>query len=313
MAIPTEYPFTRYLTSKKSVDDRSLNTTVWQTLTRAISSRPGNEPLRVLEIGSGIGTMITRAVDWGLLGRADYTALDAMPENSAHARSYLTAWADRSNYCVECAAPDNLRLLSAERDIRVCLRTADVFDFLADSNTGRNWDLLIANAFLDLVDIPSTLPGLLNLLGPEGLFYFTINFDGTTIFEPTIDAALDTKIQELYHRTMDERVIRGKPSGGSHTGRHLFGYIRSAGAELIAAGASDWVVFAKGGDYSEDEAFFLHFIIHTVGCALESHPELDSKQFEQWQRERHAQVEQGALVYIAHQVDFLGRVNRRGL
>ena len=35
---------------------------------------------------------------------------------------------------------------------------------------------------LDLVPLPETLRLLFDLLGPEGTFYFTINFDGETIF-----------------------------------------------------------------------------------------------------------------------------------
>jgi hypothetical protein len=88
----------------------------------------------------------------------------------------------------------------------------------------------------------------------------------------------------------------------------IFGYLRSAGAELLDAGSSDWVVFAGPNGYPADEAYFLHFIVHTMHAALEGHPDLDAARFEDWVAQRHAQVEQGALVYIAHQLDFLGRV-----
>ena len=45
-------------------------------------------------------------------------------------------------------------------------------------------DVLIANAVLDLVDVPAVLPGLLRLLVPGGVYWFTINYDGESIFEP---------------------------------------------------------------------------------------------------------------------------------
>ena len=57
-----------------------------------------------------------------------------------------------------------------------------------------------------------------------------------------------------------------------------------------------------------DEAYFLHFIIHTIGTALRGHPELDPVRLLSWITQRHAQIEAGSLVYIAHQLDFLGRV-----
>jgi hypothetical protein len=119
---------------------------------------------------------------------------------------------------------------------------------------------------------------------------------------------LDATIERLYHETMDRRIIQGRTSGDSRTGRHFFAEARNAGAEILASGSSDWVVFAGSSGYPADEAYFLHFIIHTVGSALEGRSELDPERFSAWIRDRHAQVDQGRLVYIAHQLDFLGRV-----
>jgi hypothetical protein len=122
------------------------------------------------------------------------------------------------------------------------------------------------------MDIPATLPRLFRLLRPGGLFYFTINFDGATLFEPSIEPSLDELVQALYHRTMDERITDGYPSGDSRSGRHLFGHLQAAGAQILAAGASDWVVFPKQDGYPADEAYFLHFIIHTIHGALAGSP-----------------------------------------
>jgi hypothetical protein len=105
---------------------------------------------------------------------------------------------------------------------------------------------------------------------------------------------------------MDERITNGRPSGDSRTGRHMFGHLRRAGVDVLAAGSSDWVVFAAAGGYPEDEAYFLHFIIHTLHQALAGHPALDGRLFEAWITQRHAQIEAGTLVYVAHQLDFVG-------
>ncbi len=64
MPVPDEYTFTRYLSSKKSVDDRSLNRSVWNSLNAAFSAYSSERP-KVLELGSGIGTMVERVIDWG--------------------------------------------------------------------------------------------------------------------------------------------------------------------------------------------------------------------------------------------------------
>ncbi|MGO9572622.1 MAG: class I SAM-dependent methyltransferase [Desulfomonilaceae bacterium] len=309
MTVPSAYNFTRYLAAKKSVDDRALNRTVWKRLAQAVASYPVEDRLRVLEIGAGIGTMVERALDWGLLTRATYLALDSEQANISEASSRLPLWASGKGYSVENGGANNFSLRGKDQDILINLETADVFDFLDRESGNSKWDLLIANAFLDLIDVPSTLPDLLSLLKPGGLFYFTITFDGATIVQPEIDPAFDAQIEALYHETMDRRVIGGKPSGDSRTGRHFFDQVRSAGATLLEAGASDWVVFAGPNGYRGDEAYFLHFIVHTIGSALERQPALDQERLAWWVRERHTQVDQGRLVYIAHQIDFLGRVS----
>ena len=282
--IPSDYSFTRYLAAKKSVDDRALNEHIWQALKEALPKKP----LQVLEIGAGIGTMVERIVERQLFAGdvTTYTAIDAAVSNikEAHRRQH--------------ALPETFNLQ---------LEAVDLFDFAAREQGKRVWDLLIAHAFLDLVDLAQTLPILFSMLKPESLFYFTLNFDGGTILQPVIDPDVDPKIIALYHRTMDERFIHGNFSGDSRTGRHMFNRVQAAGGELLAAGSSDWVVFAGKDGYPADEAYFLHFIIHTIHHALQGHPELDGSLFEAWIAQRHAQIEAGTLVYIAHQLDFLGR------
>ncbi|GAB4268924.1 MAG: class I SAM-dependent methyltransferase [Candidatus Promineifilaceae bacterium] len=276
------YSFPRYLAAKKSVDDRALNTHVWAAMRQWLRQQP--QPVRILEIGAGIGTMAERMDDAGLLTNAHYTAVDTMPENIATAQTRL-----------------------ASRSLNLSLQAIDLFDFMAQ-NQGQTWDMLIAHAFLDLMDIPATLPKLFQLLRPGGGFYFTLNFDGTTILEPTIDARLDARIEALYHRSMDTRTINGKQSGDSKSGRHLFPLLRQAGSTIMAAGSSDWVVFAGENGYPADEAYFLHFILHFFETTLTGHPELDAGQFANWLAARRAQIAAGELVYIAHQLDFFGIV-----
>jgi SAM-dependent methyltransferase len=304
------YSFTRYLAAKKSVDDRALNRHVLDGLARELGQSASDQPLRVLEIGAGIGTMIERTLERGLLASAHYTALDALPENIDYALERLPRWARQSGYQVSKLDESTIELEKAERSTHVHFEALDLFDF-ARSEPGKTWDLLIAHAFLDLMDIPATLPVIFDLLGDGGLFYFSVNFDGATLFEPMIDVDLDERVQALYHRTMDERITAGVPSGDSRAGRHLFRHIQGAGGHILAAGASDWVVFPGVDGYPGDEAYFLHFIVDTIHQALEGHPELDDSGFAAWVAERHAQIDRGELVYIAHQLDFLGRVGAR--
>lgn len=307
--IPNQYSFERYLSAKKSVDDRALNRHVWERLRDSLPSR---RPLQVLEVGAGIGTMLERLVDWGLLQHADYTAIDSMTENMSAARRRLAQWGAQRGLQVSQPAPDDLLLESEGVQVSLHLLAVDVFDFIREQAGSQHWDLLVAHAFLDLVDIPTALPQLVKLVRPGGLFYFTLNFDGATILQPEIDPQFDARVVSCYHRSMDERVVAGKPSGDSRSGRHLFGHLSRQGLRRLAAGASDWVVFAGDEGYPHDEAYFLHFILHTLQQELGSHPDLDPAQFSAWIAERHAQAERGELVYIAHQLDLLAQSPRSG-
>lgn len=307
MSVPTTYSFIRYLSAKKSVDDRALNRHVWGSLIQRLPQATPERPLRVLEVGAGIGTMLERLLDRGLLTDATYTAIDADPDNICEAGRRLPAWALTRGYRVG-EDQGQISFRRGEQNVSVELEAADFVGFAVRKRGQRGWDLLIAHAFMDLIDIPTALPHLFSLLRGGGLFYFTLVFDGATLFQPEIDPALDAQIETLYHQTMDQRITAGKPSGDSRSGRYLFSHLRAAGAELLDAGGSDWVVFAGPNGYPADEAYFLHFIIHTVDAALGGHPDLDPARFAAWIAQRHAQVEEGSLVYIAHQLDFLGRV-----
>ncbi len=276
--------FTDYLAAKKSVDDRALNAHVWQTMTSAVTALPAP---RILELGAGIGTMVERLLASGLVGEGHIHALDNQAANIAAARKRLAT--------------------SAESEA-ISFEAVDLHDFAARSAEIGQWDVVVAHALLDLLDIEDALPRILALLRPSGYFYFTINFDGATIFQPTIDPALDAQIEALYHRTMDERVTDGRVSGDSQSGRHLFGHLRRAGATVLAAGSSDWVVFAGAEGYPAEEAAFLRFIVATVEGALTGHPDLDAEAFAAWVAQRQRQIDSGELVYIAHQIDFFGQV-----
>ena len=294
-----EYSFPRYLLSKQSVDDRALNRVVLDALRANLPA----EPVRIIEVGAGIGTMLARLVRWEIVRKAEYVLVDEMPENADFARAWIPQWATEAGLGVEGSEQDSLRVFDHAREVRIRFERADVFDFIQRKNAPA--DLLIAHAFLDLLPMPESLPKLFSLT--KSLAWLTVNFDGVTTLEPTLDAALDAQVERLYHETMDTR-----PTGGdSRAGRHLFGHLRGAGAEALAAGASDWVAHAVEGAYPADEKYFLHFILHFFEQSLMGHPALDAAAFANWLSVRRAQIERGELVYIAHQMDFLVKQSGR--
>ena len=291
------YDYSRYLAAKKSVDDRALNRHVLAELCRLM---PPGKP-RVLEIGAGLGTMVARLLEWQVITAGEYVLLDVDRRLLWDSRAWLCQWA-RAGGLPAQPLPDGVRL----GDLRVRLVESELGEYLAAGH-GEPADLLIANAFLDLVDVPAVLPGLLRLLVPGGGYWFTINFDGESIFQP--DHPPDDEVMGAYHRSMDHRVRYGRSAGESRTGRHLFGHLRAAGAPPLSAGSSDWVVLAgPDGTYPDDEAYFLETILQTVHDALDGPAAPDG--LADWLAVRRRQLAGGELVYLAHQLDVAGRSPR---
>jgi hypothetical protein len=294
---PMTFDYARYLAAKTTVDDRALNRYVLAELCHLL---PAGAP-RVLEVGAGLGTMVARLMDWGVVATGEYILLDADRQLLDCSRRWLSDWAAARGLRCDLL-PDGLWV----GDTRVRLVHAELGRYLGASH-GAVADVLIANAVLDLVDVPAVLPGLLRLLVPGGAYWFTINYDGESIFAP--GHPHDDLIMQAYHRDMDERIRYGRPAGESQTGRRLFHYLRAAGAPALAAGSSDWVVSAgPDGNYPGDEAYFLRSILDTLQNALRSRPErVEPADLADWLAVRGRQLAAGELVYIAHQLDFVGR------
>jgi len=292
---PIRYSFPHYLLAKQSVDDRALN----KDVLRALQASLPKEPIRIIEVGAGIGTMVKRLLNWNVIRQAEYVLVDEMQENVEYASAWLEAWARESGLSVERSGQEQLRVFDSVRDVSIRFECADIFDFIPKNEQPA--DLLIAHAFLDLLPMPDSLTQLLTLT--NSLAWLTLNFDGVTTFEPAVDTALDEQIEILYHRTMDER-----PTGGeSQSGRHLFTHLKNAGSTIIAAGSSDWVVYGNHGAYPQDEGYFLHFILHFFEESLGGRAEINKAVFHDWLEKRHNQIEHGELTYITHQMDFLVR------
>ena len=256
------------------MDDRALNRVVLQHVRDGLAMR-GAKPLRVLEIGGGTGSMVRRCVNWELFSEAHYTLVDSDAESLAQLSIGQTA----------------LDLQPVHSEIGAYL-----------AKTDQQFDLVIAHAVLDLIALRQLLPLLWKRCSNSALYWFTINFDGESVFEPPLPE--DQAIWAAYHASMDRRP------GSSHAGRNLFAQLRGSGATIEAAGSSDWVVHAKpntrGGAYPEDEAYFLHHIVHTIDQELSPAPPISAAFFRRWVEQRHQHVCDSELIYIAHQLDFSG-------
>ena len=292
MPQPDHYTAVRYLTSKASVDDDALNTRVYNALEQGIAAT-GSRDLRVIELGAGVGSTFRRLRGSGAVSRGEYVMVDLDAESLAVAQRVADenrGYAKPGAFVVDTVVEDAIGYLK---------RRADV---------GNRTDLVIAQALVDLLNVPAFLNAASDVLEPGGYLYLPITFDGETVFGPQIDADLDKRVVAAYHATMDaRRTPDGLPTGGSRAGQSLVRALPEAGLELVEEGASGWEVVPQDGAYPQDVAYFLHHIINFVWESLREGTEIPGDALREWVAARHAQVERGELVYIAHQLDVLAR------
>ena len=292
MPEPERYSSVRYLTAKEAVDDDALNTRVFNAFEQGIAAM-GSRDLRVIELGAGVGSTFRRLHASGIVSRGEYVLVDLDADSLAEA----------SRVVDEILGPTERAELSADFIV------GDAVTYLErEAEADRRADVIIAQALVDLLNVPEFLGAAVTALKPGGFLYLPITFDGETVFGPQIDADIDKRVIAAYHATMDaRRTPDGLPTGGSRAGQSLLRALPEAGLELVEEGPSDWEVVPQGGAYLHDVAYFLHHIINFVWESLREGGEIPVNSLQGWVAARHAQVERGELVYIAHQNDVLAR------
>ncbi|WP_251328957.1 class I SAM-dependent methyltransferase [Haloplanus pelagicus] len=267
----------RYLEAKRVVDDRALDRRVRDRLLDELPPTP-----RVLEAGCGTGVTVPRLVDWGVTA-GTYRGVDSDPDVVERARDLRMADLDADD-----ADDADFRV----DDLTVRFEAGDALDAF----DGEWADLVVAGAFLDLVPIDDALDAFAGALGTDGLVYAPITFDGETIFQP--DHPADDAVVAAYHDAIDD-----EPGRDVRAGRHLLDRCRERDGDLLAAGASDWIVHPQDGDYAADERHFLGTILSFVEAAVEG----SVPGAEAWLRTRRRQLDAGTLTYVAHGYDVLYR------
>lgn len=295
--------FRRYLSAKRSVDDRALNRRVEARLADELRD---SDRLRAVEVGAGTGSAVARLLDrpW-LPDRVRYTAVDVDERNVAAARERLPARAAALGYAVRRAG-DRFVCSRGRRRVEVEFLTADGFEFL--EGLDEPVDLAVAHAFVDLVDPGDALAAFRDALAPDGVAYCPITYDGETAFEPTVDRDFEEELFEAFHRHLDAE-------GDSRAGRRLLALAsEDAGSEeeggkpeILAAGGSDWVVRPRDGAYPADERYFLHCIVDLIERAVRAEAAVPDRRLTEWADRRRDQIDDAELVYVAHQLDLLFR------
>ncbi len=294
--------FERYLRAKRTVDDRAIDRRLLEAFREGVAERAetGEGPLRVLEVGAGIGTMPARLLEWEVLppGEIRYAAVDVDPDTVAGVGPYLREWADGREVAV--SGSDPIEVKTFDRTVRIEPIAADAIEYA--ERTAGEWDVLLGAALLDVLE-SAGLETLLGALAPGGTYYFPITFDGATRFRPSHPA--DLKIERHYHDHMD-----AKPGGNSRAGGAVLEWLRrTEGVRVSGVAGSDWIVRPTDGEYPADEAFFLGCILDSVESAVDEVTDGTAEELDEWMACRRAQLGEGELCYLTHQLDLLGRVD----
>ena len=291
--------FQRYLRAKRTVDDRALDRRLVARLRDSLAGRVADgETVSVLELGAGIGTMVTRFIEWDVLPATavHYTAVDLRQANVDAVSEQLRNWASGRPVTVD-SANGRVTLSGAEREVTVEPVAADAVEYVETARADH--DLLVAAALLDIVDnVP--LSTFLDALDTGGLYYFPLTFDGATRFRPRHPH--DSAVERAYHEHMDT-----KSGGNSRAGDSSLIELQQLPGVSVDAAGSDWVVTPNDNGYPADEAYFLEFILGTIERAVGERAET-TETLQPWLRTRREQLETEQLVYSTHQLDILGRV-----
>ena len=294
----TDARFIEYLDAKRSIDDRSLHPRVWTAFLDQIEGRRSRGLVEIAELGAGIGTMCQRVFRALGTGGMRYHLVD---ENPA-----LLEAADRRIAADFFPNPPNSPEPRCPAD-SVLFHVNDALTWLTEDRSGVPFQAILANAFLDLVDIPAALDRIFERLTPRGLAYLTVNYDGRTDFLPSLDT--DREVLGLYNESM--RHWKGAYRGTDRSGTRILECLLDRGIPILDLGASDWVVAGRtaegaAGGYSRDETIFLRAILDMVEGAV-SRSALGPGILANWMDTRRRQAAQGKLVYVAHQLDILAQ------
>ncbi|WP_276272902.1 class I SAM-dependent methyltransferase [Haloarcula litorea] len=276
---------TRYLDAKRTVDDRALDRRVRDAVLARLPDAPA-----VVEFAPGTGATVPRLLDWGVTG-GTYRGVERDPELVAHGREARADELAADGYRVE-RTDDGFRA-GADPGLDVSFTVGDAL--AVDEGAA---DLLVAQAFADLVPPDDLLAAVDRALAPGGLAYLPITFDGATLFQP--DHPADERVERAYHDSI--AAVEGRDP---YAGRHLLSRLGDGDGDLLAVGASDWVVRPRDGAYPADERYFLETIL---GFVAESLADASVEGAEDWLATRRAQLADAELTYVAHQYDLLCRV-----
>lgn len=214
--------------------------------------------------------------------------------------------------------PSEVFRLGLTEQLTVNFILGDAIHFLSTQKA--KFDVLIGAAVMDLWEPEPTLSVLSSALDKDrgiACFYLPINFDGTTDFFPVSceGADFDSRVERSFHSSMGRRAVCNQETLACHTGRRLIPVLRKLKMTLKSAGGSTWIVSPdEFNTYQGDEAYFVECILDFIQYTAEQHDDPLATEnraaFQRYMKDRRQQLSKKQLVYVAHNIDFFGVVER---
>lgn len=307
--------FREYLEAKFAIDSESLNRKTQSHFATTLA-RMKERPV-LLDLGTGTAAMIRRIIQADVVPNIVLYGVDSNRDLLEAGRHEVTELLKQKGFSIT-GGDQVITARTDKREIEVHLVTGDIFDERLQAMLERiNFNGATTHAFMDVVPLDPILQLLNRMLPKGGLFYSTINYDGTTEMLPFFeDRKFEEKLLTLYNEAMDEHPSSGSgrgegigapigKTGGSRTGSALYDRVLHNGFAITGFGSSDWSIFPWNGSYTKDEEIFLNSLILTMYEEGLRHPELDRYVLSTWYAHRSQSIEERTLSLITHQTDIL--------
>jgi len=274
------------------------------------------ENLKILDIGTGIGGLITRIIELDTFSHdQEFTGIDINDKSLRDSGNYFKWWGQKNGHQISESKPEDDAIASLtikkeglEHSVKFYLASVYDTDRILGICNGQA-DVVIGNTVFEHLNPELALKAIKTYLKDGSLVYLPVNADKELILRPEYaDTELEEKIVrgflDAHFETLENIVIDGKKykQGDVCCGRNLFNNFSKAGLEVLAYGGSQKTIVPSKGRYKDHEKKYLEFFLEKMrDIAKANNPEKVTAWFE----DRTEQLEQGALYCILKGMDIL--------
>lgn len=305
-----EIDFQKYLLSKKNLDKRSINKDVFKSFLRKLLAL-GKNNTKIIDVGCGTCSLVEFILQSDIIEKINFCCMDTDLINLKLGKKNIYNFAKKNSFNIY-KSKDFFKIRKGDIDCDIFFLNSDIFSQeLIDNFYNRDVDCIIANAFIDIVPIEDAITVFKKLLTINGFVYLTINYDGITTLRPSFnDFNFEKLLLKEYNKTMDERKLNGKLTGGSNTGSKIYDAFLQNGFKIINFGSSNWNVFPENKKYKKNEKFFLKTMIGFIYNEGLNRKNIDKNKLDVWYNDRLEKINNGELSLIVQNTDILAQIKR---